>query len=243
MTTVTRSVSVLVVEDHELLAETLRLALSEEGIPAATVAPTSTADVLAAAGHLHPGVVLLDLDLGEPIGDGSALVQPLVELDSAVLVLTGITEHTRVAVALEAGAVGWLSKTAPFDRFLAVVLDALAGRPVLGDAERFELLALLRRRRAGERRRHAPFMRLSPREQQVLLELADGHGVAAIARRHHVAEATVRTQVRGVLTKLGVRNQLEAVALARDAGWLDRATMAPEGSGRDIARTLGTDEP
>ena len=53
----------------------------------------------------------------------------------------------------------------------------------------------------------------------MLRSLGDGHSVAAIARRCYVAEATVRSQVRGVLTKLGVGSQLEAVALARRAGW------------------------
>jgi DNA-binding NarL/FixJ family response regulator len=55
----------------------------------------------------------------------------------------------------------------------------------------------------------------------VLRSLARGQSVATIASRCYVAEATVRTHVRGVLTKLGVGSQLEAVALAHQAGWLE----------------------
>ena len=62
----------------------------------------------------------------------------------------------------------------------------------------------------------------------MLRALAAGTGVAAIARSWHVAEATVRSQVRGVLTKLGVGSQLEAVALAHESGWLTPARDAHE---------------
>ena len=61
----------------------------------------------------------------------------------------------------------------------------------------------------------------------MLAALADGLSVAMIAARDVVAEATVRTQVRGVLVKLGVSSQLAAVARARDAGWSPRGPAAP----------------
>ncbi len=216
------AVSVLVVEDHELLAETLRVALGSEGLRTELVAPASAQSVIAAVAQARPDLVLLDLDLGPPVRDGTVLVDRIVALGSTVLVVTGVTDRARVAAAVEAGAVGYLLKSAPFDRLLTVVREALAGRPVLGDAERFELLALLRRRRDGERASRAPFDRLSPREQQVLRELADGHSVEQIARRWVVSQSTVRTQVRGILTKLDVSTQLAAVALARTTGWLTR---------------------
>ena len=78
--------------------------------------------------------------------------------------------------------------------------------------------------RAGGRAKRAarePFDRLTSREQQVLHALADGRSVACIAEDWFVSEATVRSQVRGVLLKLGVSSQLEAVARATKAGWLN----------------------
>ena len=59
----------------------------------------------------------------------------------------------------------------------------------------------------------------TPRERQVLVGLAGGRTVDEIARDGRVSAATVRTQVRAILTKLGVRTQLAAVAQAREAGW------------------------
>jgi DNA-binding NarL/FixJ family response regulator len=218
---VTPAPFVLLVEDHELLAQTLKVALASEDIASELVAPTSTRAVLSVVDQRRPSLVLLDLELGSPIGDGAALVRPIVTLGSAVLVVTGVTDLTRVAAAVEAGAVGYVAKSAPFDHLLEVVRESLAGRPVLAEAERFELLALLRRRRAGEETLLAPFRRLTPREKQVLRALAEGHSVEAIAQRWVVSSATVRTQVRGILTKLDVGTQLAAVARARQSGWLD----------------------
>ena len=217
----TPPVSVLLVEDHELLAQTLQVALVSEGVSTELAALTSAQGVLAVVEQVRPSLVLLDLELGEQFGEGAALVRPMVALGAAVLVVTGVTDRARVAAAVAAGAVGYVAKTVPFDRLLAVVRDALAGRPVLAEAERFELLALLRCRRAQEEQQRAPFNRLTPREKQVLRALAEGHSVETIAERWVVSTATVRTQVRGILTKLDVGTQLAAVARARRDGWLD----------------------
>ncbi len=224
MTDAGTSVAVLVVEDHELLAQTLRAALDAEGIVTDSVAPDSHGAILGAVEHHRPRVVLLDLELGPPVGDGTALIEPIAALGSEVLVVTGTTDRARVAGAVEAGAAGYRLKSVPFESLLAAVRDLLAGRAVLGDVERFELVALLRRRRTDEQARLAPFERLSPREQQVLRELAEGRSVESIARERRVSEATVRTQVRGILTKLGVGTQLAAVARARSTGWLGPPT-------------------
>jgi DNA-binding NarL/FixJ family response regulator len=91
----------------------------------------------------------------------------------------------------------------------------------MAEAERLELLALLRRRRAEDTQLRAPFDRLTPREKQVLRAIAEGHNVETIAERWVVSRSTVRTQVRGILTKLEVSTQIAAVARARQAGWLD----------------------
>ncbi|HSN07358.1 MAG TPA: response regulator transcription factor [Candidatus Angelobacter sp.] len=210
---------VLLVEDHELLAEMLCTALVAEGVAARTVPPTATADVLRAVESDAPAVVLLDLDLGEAVGDGTALIGPIASAGSSVLLVTGSTDRLRIAAAVAAGAVGYVLKSGPFDELLAAVRDVLAGVPVLTEAERFELLALRRRASAAEAARRHPFDRLTPREQQVLRALTEGHSVDAIADRWVVSPATVRTQVRGILTKLGVGTQLAAVALARRSGW------------------------
>jgi len=222
--------TVLVVEDHELVAEALRTALDARGVVTSTVTPCSAASVVEAAARLRPRVALLDLELGHPVGDGVALVAPLVELGCQVLVVTGSTDRARIAGALEAGAVGYRPKSGSLHDLLDAVSRVLAGEPVTTDAQRFELMAALRRHRTAQRERRAPFERLSPVEQDVLHALAEGLSVDEIAAHRRVATSTVRSQVRGILTKLGVGSQLAAVARARAAGW---PMAGSEGSRRE----------
>ena len=211
-------IPVLIVEDHALLANTLVIALSAEGCRARIADLSSVEVLLQQVRTFRPGVVLLDLDLGR-LGDGVAMVKPLTELGARVLVVSGTTDRLRLAETVELGAVGFLSKQAPFEQLLSTVLDVVAQRPVLSTARRYELLADLRAARAIRERDLAPFTTLTPRERSVLAALAQGQRVDTIAAAAVVSEATVRSQIRGVLAKLNVNSQLEAVALAWTVGW------------------------
>jgi two-component system nitrate/nitrite response regulator NarL len=211
-------VTVLVVEDHALLAQTLVLALNAEGCRAHVAELTSPAALLQQVRMLRPRVVLLDLDLGA-LSDGVALVRPLTELGARVLVVSGTTDLLRLAETVELGAVGFLSKQAPFEQLLLTVLDVVAQRPVLSTARRYELMAELRSSRADRSKNLAPFKTLTPRERAVLAALARGKRAESIAAALVVSEATVRSQIRSVLVKLDVNSQLEAVAMAWTVGW------------------------
>lgn len=208
---------VLLVDDHRLLAQSLAISLRQEGLDC-TVAELAPPDELVRAVVAErPDVVLLDLELGPVAGDGAALVAPLTRAGSRVVLVTATADPVRLATALGDGAVGVLAKTDPVEVLLAAALAAARGERVM-DAEHERFL-----RADAEARRAAlePFSRLTEREAQVLRSLAGGRSVATIASTSYVAEATVRTQVRGVLTKLGVGSQLEAVALAHHSGWLE----------------------
>jgi DNA-binding NarL/FixJ family response regulator len=215
---------ILVVEDHELLAQSVGFALSHDGHAVHTSVLTSMADVVRGAEAFRPDVVLLDLDLGEGVGDGVALVAPLHAVGARVLVVTASTERHRLGHCLEEGAVGVLSKRAPFDDLLRAVRTVADGHSPLAEGERLQLLRALREWRATQIELYAPFERLTPKERQVLSALIEGMAAESMARDWVVSETTVRTQIRGVLTKLGVSSQLAAVAQARRANWhLDRA--------------------
>jgi DNA-binding NarL/FixJ family response regulator len=208
----------MIVDDHELLAESLRLALAAVGYDVDVPVPTP-ADVFAAAQRATPDVVLLDLDLGAAGGDGSVLIEALHLGGSRVVVVSGIGDRLRMAACLEAGACGYVSKSAPLDDLLAAVRLAGAGEPLMPAGKRLDMLAELRKARADRTRELAPFEDLTGRERFVLGQVIDGHSAADIALSAYVSEATVRSQIRAVLSKLGVRSQLAAVAAARRAGW------------------------
>jgi DNA-binding NarL/FixJ family response regulator len=210
---------VAIVEDHLLLAETLRAALGESGISPSVVPAAPVHELLGDLLTLQPELVLLDLDLDQ-FGDSTPLIAPLVEAEVRVLLVTGTSDRLRIACALEQGALAVHRKSADFDSLLAKTRQALTAHGPLDAEERVLLLDELVRSRLAAERTMAPFRRLTAREQDTLRALAGGRSVNEIARDWVVAEATVRSHVRGVLAKLGVGSQLAAVAIAAQSGWL-----------------------
>jgi DNA-binding NarL/FixJ family response regulator len=213
------AVQVVIVDDHRLLADSLALALEGHGIRAILPALGTPEELLAEVIRRRPDLVLLDLDLGGDLGDGSTLVRPLVEAGLRVLIVTATSDVEQMARAVELGAVGVVAKNGPFPDLLDDVVTAARGGEVMAPLVRLHLLDDARRRREQRAATLAPFGRLTERETEVLRELTRGRPVAEIARRSFVSEATVRSQVRSILTKLGVRSQLEAVVAAQRSGW------------------------
>lgn len=211
------AIHVLIVDNHELFSTALRMALCQHGLDAHQVAPTSLDAVLAVAGRLPAGLVLLDLRLGDDDDaarlTGLDLIAPLRKLRWAVLVLTGSQNETAEDAALAAGAMCAMQKSCGFEELLRVVLTAAAGKPVMGDAARRARLVRHSGHRAEHRAAERRLHNLTARERQVLDLLADGYRAARIAKTFVVSLATVRAQIRAILCKLEVNSQLEAVAL------------------------------
>lgn len=206
---------VAIVDDHRFLAQTLALALQDAGFDAVLIDPAD--DVVLRIGQWSASVVLLDLNLeGEISGDD---LIPLLSHDRAVVVLTAETDDARWGECVLSGAVGVLSKSSPLEDVVAAVSAAARGDAVVSDARRASWLRAADHARARRESDMAPFRRLTPREEEVLAALLDGEPAVAIAERETVSEATVRSHIRSVLTKLGVGSQLQAVAQARRAGW------------------------
>ena len=217
--------SVIVVDDHQLIAETLQAALNQRGIAAVAVAPAESSELLATLLAQAPRLVLLDLDLGDH-GDSTPIIADLTAAGVKVLVVTGVEDRARVAAALEQGAIGYQSKAAGFEALLAATVAAFETSTVLDPAGRSDLLRELARTRAARAKALEPFNRLTDREADVLRALGEGLSARQIAEDWVVAETTVRTHVRGVLHKLGAPSQLAAVVAAFDAGWLAGRTDA-----------------
>lgn len=211
---------VAIIEDHALLAQSLGFTLEATGLEVLVPRLSSGVQLLEEVRRFRPDLILLDLELGDPIGDGTRLISHLVAMGARVLVMTSVTDRLRLAATLEAGAVGFLNKTAPVDVLIDTVARGTQGEDVMDATVRHDLLFELRRKRREEQVRDRAFARLTPREREVLVALAEGKTVACLAREWTVAQTTIRSQVRGILTKFGVSSQLEAVAMARKCGWL-----------------------
>lgn len=212
---------VLIVEDHALLAQTLTAALQADGFEVELAKGLDCDDVVNDADRLSPDVVLLDLDLGEH-GSSLECIPRLRDLGCVVVMVTAETNRARLGECIHAGALGIVPKSAPFEDLLGAIKDAAEMGSVLSQAQRDELLAEMRRQHADERERLAQFGRLTPREENVLAGLMEGKPAETIAAESFVSMATVRSQIRTLLQKLGVNSQLAAVAMARRAEWKPR---------------------
>lgn len=214
-----RAATVLIVEDHALLADGLAVSLRREGLHA-EVADSATGDsIMEAAWQWHPDVVLLDLVLGERVGVSIPLIAQLRDTGARVLILTGVTDPALLGTCVEAGAAGLVSKSESFEVVLDKLLRALRRQTTLHASERERMLRSLREHRADERARLEPFTRLTARERIVLGALMDGASAEDIASSSFVSMATVRSQIRSILEKLGVHSQVAAVAAAHRAHW------------------------
>ena len=214
--------SVVVVDDHKLLAETVVQLLANSGVEAESIAPISRDQIIDDVLSRQPGGVLIDFSLGPDVGTATPIVRELVQQNIPTIVVTGNSDPLVHAECLEAGAAGVVSKGASADELLAALTKAHRGERLLDDGRRHELLASLRRYRSAHRKDTVRFEELSRREEQVLLYICEGKSAAEIAEASFVSIATVRSQIRAILMKLDVSSQLAAVAEAHRTGWVAR---------------------
>lgn len=209
---------IAIVDDHPLLAVGLRRALERSGTVVDQLDPLVGADqVVQTLSSCRPDCAVVDLGLPFA-GGGLGLIRPLVAVDIRVVVLTGEADRLLLARSVMAGAEAVISKSEPLPDIVGTILQVTAGEPVRA-GDRAELMTDLHRVLDEQAKRDSLFAALSPREQQVLAGLMDGHSAASLAERHYVSMATVRAQIRSVLNKLEVGSQLEAVALAHRNRW------------------------
>ena len=210
---------VLIVDDHDVLADALALALRARGFDEVSVArDLSTAGVLAAAESIDANFALVDYFLGDQ-GTGFDAISALADRGILVLALTASKEPEDLAHCLEAGAFSVFDKSRPLDELTSVLSNAALGFIVMRPAVRDALLEQLSAppARQGCSARPVPFADAArgrgPRRAR---RRRNGRGDRPAARRRATDR---RTQISSVLRKLGVNSQLAAVALVHRSGW------------------------
>ena len=203
----------LVVDDHRTFAEALALAVRLERDMEAQVASSGT-DAVGIAQQEHPNVILLDIEM--PGMGGIETIRRLRETypEAKVVVLSAHDDDLVKARAVEAGAIGYVSKFTPLIDLPDTVRKAHKGEPILDKQERSRLLRHLRHRRHQEATERQRVNRLTPRQTEILQLLAEGIPASEIAGKLGMSPLTLRTHVQNILTRLGVHTKLEAMALA-----------------------------
>jgi two-component system, NarL family, nitrate/nitrite response regulator NarL len=209
---------IALLDDHLLFSAALATALRARGFEVLTPPLSSLQGLRTELETSRPDVVLLDRDLGT-LGSGEELIAWASRAGSSVVVVSANLDDIVVGRCLALGAIACMPKSEPFESLLATLTSIADGDSVFCNTERSRLITGWRRWQTASTAAAAPFGQLTPREASVLKCLMDGKPVRAIARDSYVTEATVRTQVRGILMKLEVNSQLEAVGLALRAGW------------------------
>jgi len=204
-------IRVLLTDDHPVVRAGLRALLDTEPDVTVVGEATTPEEAVAATEETRPDVVLMDLQLraGTSGVDATSALRRLAH-PPRVLVLTNYDTDVDILGAVEAGASGYLLKDAPPEELLAAVRAAAAGESALAPTIATRLLERLR----------TPVVSLSARELEVLEAVATGRSNREIARTLTVSEATVKSHLAHIFTKLDVTSRTAAVAAARRQGLL-----------------------
>ena len=210
-------IDLLLADDHPVVRAGLRavLELAEDlqvqGEAGTAAEAVRRAGELRAAGALD--VVLMDLQFGSELAGIGATEQIAALPDPPrVLILTTYDTDADILAAVEAGAAGYLLKDAPPEELLAAVRTAAAGQSALAPAVALRLMDRMR----------SPGRALSAREIDVLTQVAAGLSNQQIARELFISEATVKSHLVHIYTKLGVDSRTAAAAEAAKQGLIRR---------------------
>lgn len=212
-------IRVAIVDDQELVRTGFRMILeSEDDIEVVGEAADgqSGLDMVQAA---TPDVVLMDVRM--PVLDGVEATRRLApDSSTRVIIVTTFDLDEYVFSALRLGASGFLLKDTPADDLISAVRVVASGEALLSPSITKRLIEKFQDGDLGQDNRdgtHA-FDQLTEREAEVLAELAKGLSNAEIADKLFVSETTVKTHVGRVLTKLNVRDRVQAVVMAYESG-------------------------
>jgi len=214
---------VVIADDQTLVRSGFRMILGASGIPVVAEAADGAQAVAAVLKH-RPEVVLMDIRMPEM--DGLEATRRILAApagrDCRIVILTTFDLDQYVYAALTAGASGFLLKDVTPEQLVAAVRMVRSGDALLAPSITRRLVERFAPRADARTAVHADLSELTPRELEVLRLLARGLSNAELAAELTLSEATVKTHVGRILTKLQLRDRVQAVVLAYETGLAGR---------------------
>jgi two-component system nitrate/nitrite response regulator NarL len=210
------SLNIILIDDHTLFREGLVGLLSRRDINVLAAVGTGH-EGLRLATELEPDVILLDMRMPEM--DGMDVLRQLRQrgFTKPVAMLTTSSDERDLVESLRSGAQGYLLKDMEPDQLVVALRDIVAGKTVVAP----DLAPVLARVVQGESItpvQGSPFAKLTPRENEILVLLAEGQSNKVIARNLGISDGTVKLHVKSILRKLGVHSRVEAAVIAVEHG-------------------------
>ena len=213
------SIRVLVADDQSMVRAGFRMLLSGEEDIEVVAEASNGLEAVEKAARFEPTVVLMDIRMPEL--DGLEATRRILAADpgARILILTTFDLDEYVYEALRAGASGFVLKDEPPEQLIAAIRTVAAGEALLSPSVTKRVIAQF------SRISHPPAPReleeLSDREREVFRLIARGLSNAEIGQELFISETTVKTHVTHILSKLGLRDRVQAVVLAYQTGLLD----------------------
>lgn len=214
-------ISVAIIEDHQILVDSLGLMLRYEPDMEFLGAASTVSDGQQLIQHSKPDVLLLDVGL--PDGNGLDIIPEVnsTSPETHIVVLTSLSDEVTLMRVIDSGISGFVSKNSQLSELLATIRKAADGEIVMPTSLLMGLLMRLPRDKAAAYKDEKGWERLTVREQEILEQLAKGKSGNEIAEEFHIAPLTVRTHIRNMMSKMGVHSRLEAVAFGLKKGIID----------------------
>ena len=212
------AVRVLLVDDDDLMRAGLRAVLSSDASIEVVGEAGDGAVAVRSTRALAPDVILMDVRM--PDLDGISATREIVSAsaDAKVLILTTFEQDDYIFGALNAGASGFLLKRATPEELIAAIHAIAAGDSLLSPSVTRTVIQRMARQPAPDRGAEARLDELTPREREVLALIASGLSNGEIAAALVIEESTVKTHLKHVLRKLGLRDRVQAVIFAYESG-------------------------
>lgn len=211
-------ISVLLADDQQLIRTGLRLILDAE-VDLEVVGEASTGVEAIELALLHqPDVVLMDIRMPEMDGITATAEIVSLKIPTKIIMVTTFDPDEYVYDALLAGASGFLLKDTPADDLVAGVRIVAGGDAVLSPQVTRRLIEQVNARQSSPRPPTRSIAHLTEREREVLLLMGKGMANSEIAEALFVSETTVKTHVSHILSKLSLRDRVQAVVFTYENG-------------------------